>query len=136
MLNEERLNGISVFHCQLESTRKELNGSWKAVLRELFPFNGPAPVPVSPGKQSRGHDNETFAIIQVAIIMASYFVGDDAICRVTSGDFSISRAFFSASSSLTRGLGFLGRLNETEFRRDVGEKCLMYIILYIQLGNL
>lgn len=85
-----------------ENTRKELNGSWKAVLRELFPFNGPTPVPV---KQSRGHDNETFAIIQVAIIMASYFVGDDAICRVTSGDFSIPRAFFSASSSLTEGFG-------------------------------
>jgi len=92
---------------------KELNGSRKAILGELFPFNGSAPVPVSPGKQSRGHDNETFAIIQVAIIMASYFVDDDAICRVTSGDFSIPLwAFFSASSSLMRGLGFPGRLNE------------------------
>lgn len=98
----------------MENTREELNGSRKAVLEELFPFNGSAPVPVSPGRQSRGHDNETFAIIQVAIIMASYFVDDDAICRVTSGDFSIPRAFFSASSFLTKGLGFLGRLNEAD----------------------
>jgi len=97
VLNEKRSNeGISVFHADLENARKELNGSRKAVLGELFPFNGLAPVSASPGKQSHGYDNETFAIIQVAIIMASYFVGDDAICRVTLNDFSILRTFFSA----------------------------------------
>jgi len=131
VLNDERSNeGISVFHADLENARKELNGSRKAVLGELFPFNGLTPVPASSGKQSRGYDNETFAIIQVAIIMASYFVGDDAICRVTSGDFSILQTFFSVQpSSLTRGLDSSGGLmRPTELRRDVREKCLVYII--------
>lgn len=59
--------------------------------------------------------------------MASYFVGDDAICHVTSGDFSIPRAFFSAGSFLTRRRrwrrkrrkkgesGFPTRLNEADW---------------------
>lgn len=70
--------------------------------------------------------------------MASYFVDDDAICHVTSGDFSIPRASFSARSSLTRGLespGGLMRPSEVLSLRDVGEKCLVYII-YVSRRNL
>lgn len=57
--------------------------------------------------------------------MASYFAGDDAICHVTSGDFSIPRPFFSAgSTSLTSGreYGFPTRLNESPRLREMSEK--------------
>lgn len=78
------MRGISVA-CRLENARKELNGSQKAVLGELFPFNGPVllcrlpaatpaasarPLPPATASSHAGTITRRSQLFRVAIIMA------------------------------------------------------------------